>query len=56
MTSDAKEGKIEPKYERAHCAQGYHIYQEIWDAAVGKLFAGNKELRNLYIQCHSKEE
>ena len=31
--------KPESKYERAHCIRGCRVFQEIWDTAVGEVFA-----------------
>jgi len=38
MTSNALhiQNKAELKYKRARYTQGCHIYQEIWDGAVGE--------------------
>ena len=37
---------MEFEYERACCVRGYHVYQEIWETAVGEVLACEREPRN----------
>ena len=34
------------EHEAASCIRGYHIYRDIWTAAVGATFLHSTELRN----------
>ena len=32
---------------RVSCIQGYHVYKDIWDAAIGEVLACEREPRNV---------
>ena len=38
---------MEYEYERACCVRGYHVYQDIWEAAVGEVLECEREPRNV---------
>ena len=35
------------EYGRDCCVRGYHVYQEIWEAAVGEVLVCEREPRNI---------
>ena len=37
---------MELEYERACCVHEYHVYQKIWEAAVGEVLVCEREPRN----------
>ena len=38
------------EHEAASCVRGYHIYRDIWKAAIGVTFHHSTELRNKAMQ------
>ena len=34
------------EYEKACSVRGYHVYREVWEAAVGEVLACEREPRN----------
>ena len=47
MTSNTSRSlKKMGEYERDCCVRGYHVYQEIWEAAVGEMLACERQPRN----------
>ena len=34
------------EYGRSLCVRGYHVYREIWEAAVGEVLICERESRN----------
>ena len=45
------------EYGRDCCVRGYHVYQEIWEAAVGEVLVCEREPRNVEgsVRCGGKE-
>ena len=37
------------EYGRALCVRGYHVYREIWEAAVGKVLICEREPRDALL-------
>ena len=52
MTSNTSRSlKKMGEYERDCCVRGYHVYHEIWEAAVGEVLACERQLRNAADRC-----
>ena len=32
---------------RVSCIRGYHVYKDIWDAAIGEVLVGEREPHNI---------
>ena len=43
---------MEEVFERKCCIRGYHIYEEVWEAAVGEVFA-TLPLQSLFFNTFS---
>ena len=39
--------KMEEGLSRVSCIRGYHVYKDIWDAAIGEVLVCERELRNV---------
>ena len=45
LTRGRREAGME-EFERVCCVRGYHVYNEIWEAATGEILICERELHN----------
>ena len=37
-------------FEKDYCVHGYHVYQRVWDAAIGENLTENQQTRVIDMQ------